>query len=322
MVADLKTDDFGAEPAIPDEDGEGVVARYRRGEIDILTAVSMLPESKVPPFLLTAYQAFVDMSKGEPDALRPSDPQKRQEFFDRLVDMVEQWRVDRGPAYVETYLEFKQTGAAVSAGVRVFESDWFKALQQGRQARVDELTQKAKTQTLPPEDQIERDTLQASIAGDEDVARNWQALRDQYAEHAAQEKTGALSAKDLRARDDELKRSMFEQLDKASPELRDRLLSEMEAQKPGFREQYRAHAEQHRNARAVIPDSPPVSEELMVASANSDLEAGLFDDGAINAAVSAARAFNRMAPPQPDASALAPDATATGTGPRHLAPSI
>lgn len=289
-----------ADDLLNEEDGEGILARYRRGEVDLHTVLANLPESGVPSYILAAYNALI-ASRSGPDAPEAKEKKQRDEAYERFVDLVEQWRIDRGPGYVDAYLKLKQTGSAIDAGQRVFESDWFRALQDTRAQTIRELEAKAKHGNLAPDEKETLAKAQQAFEGDKRVSQNWKALADDYRSIIAREHTGGMTEQQIREEEAEARQKIFEELDKASPELREKLLAEMEQHDPSIRMGYHAHHVANAAPLGpVLPDTGPVSDELAAASASGDLEAGLFDDpilngGNITASATPTHDFNRAA---------------------------
>lgn len=235
--------------------GDSPLDRYEAGEIDIHTLVLLVPESSLPTFIAAQYAALKSILT--PDQQSETSEAKRKSA-DRLADfiqMVGQWRMDRGPGYVEAYVEFKKTGEAIDAGKRVVESDWFIALQRERESEIARLEKKAMNGQLTPEEKEKWSKLANAQAGDEQVATDWKALSDDHQKLKAREQSRNMPEEELRKEEAELKQRMFEQLDRASPELREKLLQEISAANPSFRSEYAAHAQAHGAAPGVAQNS-------------------------------------------------------------------
>lgn len=294
-----RTASLEGHPSDGEEGGDGIIERYRRGEVDLHTVLANMPESGVPPYILAAYNAMIAPTAG-PDAPQEREKKQRDEAYERFVDLVEQWRVDRGFGYVEAYLELKRTGTAIDEGQRVFESDWFRVLQDTRAKTIRELEAKAKSGGLAPHENETLAKTQREFEGDKRVSQNWQSLADDYRAILAREETRGMTEEEIREAEAAARQKIFEELDSASPELRETLLAEMAQHDPSIRKEYHAH---HLAKVAaldpVLPDTGPVSDELAAASASSDLDAGLFDDdllaGGIKASAAPTQDFNRAA---------------------------
>lgn len=229
--------------------------RYENGEIDIFTLMLVLPESAVPAHIASAYRLLASVQETE-DA-KASEERKRDaaDRTQEFIEMVEQWRLDRGPGYVEAYVEFKKTGEAIDAGESVFESDWFLALQQSREAEIEELKEKATTGDLSAKENDRLVKLMKEHNGDQQVASDWKSLSNDYQKLKEREQSRSMSEDELRKEEAKLKQRMFEQLDKASPELREKLLQEISAANPSFRSEYAAHAQGRGEAPSVSQNS-------------------------------------------------------------------
>lgn len=241
MVADLPKNEQTQE-VDPASGAEGIslLDRYQKGEIDLDTLVYLMPAGSIPPHLLALLEAVKSNQAPEDEAPAVVERKKAAERAERMDQMIEQWRLDRGPGYVEAYKQFQKTGEAVEAGSRVFESDWFRQLQDTRAAQIAALEQKKKSGGLDPKEEDELKGLRRAHVGDENVSKNWKALSDDYQKLKDRENTGGMSEKELRVKEAELKARIYDELDKASPELRERLLREIEARDPKFRDGYEA----------------------------------------------------------------------------------
>ncbi len=293
-----RTASLEGHPADGEEGGDGIIERYRRGEVDLHTVLANMPESGVPPFILAAYNALIANRSG-PAAPEAQEKKQRDEHYERFVEAVEQWRIDRGQEYVDAYLQLKKTGSAIEEGQRVIESDWFRALQDTRAETIRRLEEKAKEGPLASDEAEELLRHQQALSGDEAVSKNWKTLAEDYRAVLARENTGGMTEREIREKEAAAKARIFEELDKASPELRERLLAEMERHDPSMRKGYHAHLKAAHDHDPVLPDTPAVSAALAEASASGDLEAGLFDDGILSSGITASATpthdFNRAA---------------------------
>lgn len=293
-----RTASLEGHPADGDEGGEGIIERYRRGEVDLQTVLANLPESGVPPFILAAYNALIANRSG-PDTSEAQEKKQRDERYERFVEVVEQWRIDRGQEYVDAYLQLKKTGSAIEEGQRLIESDWFRALQNTRAETIRRLEEKSKEGPLASDEAEELLRNQQALSGDEAVAKNWKTLAEDYRAVLARENTGGMTEREVLEKEAAAKARIFEELDKASPELRERLLAEMERHDPSIRMGYHTHLNAAHDHGPVLPETPPLSAALAEASANGDLEAGLFDDEILSGGITASAAptsdFNRAA---------------------------
>lgn len=231
-----------------------VLARYESGEIDIYTLVALLPESAIPQKIQALYQTIKTAIEA-PHARGEVSDKAREARHSAFLREIEQWRLDRGPGYVEAYVEFKKTGEAIAAGESVFESDWFLALQQSRETEIEELKEKAATGDLSAKENDRLVKLMKDHKGDQQVASDWKSLSNDYEKLKEREQSRSMSEGELRKEEAKLKRRMFEQLDKASPELREKLLQEISAANPSFRSEYAEHAQGRGEAPSVSQNS-------------------------------------------------------------------
>lgn len=216
------------------ENDTGAAARYERGEIDVYTLVTALPEAAVPPSFKTAYQTARQVMDA-PQFRAIADDKKRAQQTREFLNQLTLWRMQRGPGYVAAYEQFERTGKAVDAGKRVFESDWFRQLQEQRAREIAALEEKQRAGRATPEENDRWVALMAAHKGDQQVSEGWKSLADDYQKIKARENTGGMTEDELREKEAQLKQRLFDQLDKASPELRERLLAEIAAADPAFR---------------------------------------------------------------------------------------
>lgn len=245
MTADTpKTDRNPPSTEAPDND-LSAAARYERGEIDIVTLVALVPESAVPPSLRPLYLA-ARQAIDQPQVRAEQDQRRRDERSREVLDQLGLWRLQRGEGYVAAYQEFQTTGKAIdSVQKNVFESDWFRQLQQIREREIAGLEEKQRAGHLSPEETDRWESLKKSYQGDERVRDEWKSLADDYQKLKARENAGQMDEKELRETETRLRQRMFEQLDKASPELRERMLAQLAASDPNFDREYenRLHAQ-------------------------------------------------------------------------------
>lgn len=226
-------------PVEPDGGGEGIAARHERGEIDMFTIVSVLPESAIPPALRATYLT-AKRAVEAPEIQAIADNQKREQRSRDHLQQLGLWRLQRGEGYVQAYTQFQQTGKAVEAGKAVFESVWFRELQARREREIAELEEKQRAGTITKSEQDRLGQIQGAYEGDKKVSENWKSLQDEYQKLKDRENAGGMDENELREKEAELKQRLYEQLDKASPELREQLLQQIAASDPKFREEYEA----------------------------------------------------------------------------------
>jgi hypothetical protein len=215
----------------------GTAARFERGEIDVFTLVSAVPESAMPPSLRAIYQT-AKQAMESPQLRAISDANKREREARNFLNQLGLWRLARGAGYVQAYEQLERTGKSIEAGQKVFESDWFRQLQDQRAREIAALEEKQRAGRLTPEENDRRLVLKTALEGDNQVKAGWQSLSDEFQKIKARENTGSMDEKDLREKEAQLKQRLFDQLDKASPELRERLLAEISSADPSFRREY------------------------------------------------------------------------------------
>lgn len=235
--------------------GDSPLDRYEAGKIDIHTLVLLVPESSLPSFIAAQYAALKSIFTPDQQSETSEAKRKSADRLAEFLQMVEQWRMDRGPGYVQAYIEFKKTGESIGVGQRVFESDWFLALQQSRETEIKELKEKAATGDLSAKENDRLVRLMKEHKGDQQVASDWNSLSNDYQKLKEREQSRNMSDDELRKEEAKLKQRMFEQLDKASPELREKLLQEISAANPSFRSEYAAHAQGRGEAPSVSQNS-------------------------------------------------------------------
>lgn len=215
----------------------GPAVRYERGEIDIYTLVSLVPESSIPSSLLAVYLTAKHVIDA-PQFRTIADDRKREQRSREFLNQLGLWRLQRGEGYVRAYEQFQRTGKDIEAGQRVFEGDWFRLLQEQRAREIAVLEERQKAGDLNPTDTDRLHNLRRAKEGDKQVSEDWKSLSDDYQKLKVRENTGALDEQELREKEAQLKQRMFDQLDKASPELREKLLTEIGANDPSFRREY------------------------------------------------------------------------------------
>jgi hypothetical protein len=219
------------------ENDTGTAARFERGEIDVFTLVSAVPESALPPSLRAIYQT-AKQAMESPQLRAISDANKRERESRNFLNQLGLWRLARGAGYVQAYEQFERTGKSIEVGQKVFESDWFRQLQDQRAREIAALEEKQRAGRLTPAENDRRLVLKTALEGDNQVKAGWQSLSDKFQKIKARENTGNMDEKDLREKEAQLKQRLFDQLDKASTELRERLLAEISSADPSFLKEY------------------------------------------------------------------------------------